>query len=401
MVPNKPTSENSGAYIVVLAGVAAALHVGKLPPAVPLLRDALGLSLLEAGFLLSLVQLAGMFFGLAVGLLADGFGLRRSMLTGLLVLASASTVGGFATTGAQMLVFRALEGCGLLLAVLPGPALIRSLVNAKSASRMLGFWGAYMPFGFASALLVGPWVMELADWRVWWWVLAAVTLGAAYALWRNVPADRPMTNGALHGGAELRERLSATLRAPGPWLMAGCFALYSSQWMAVVGFLPTVYHDAGIGARTAGLLTALVAAVNMIGNIASGLLLQRGVAPQRLLYAGYLTMGLSTVIAYAQLRGVSASPVVQVLCVLAFSAVGGLIPGTLFALAVRVAPKPDAVSTTVGWMHQLSSVGQVCGPPLVAWVATRVGDWHGTWWVTLACSTLGAGLAMRLASSLR
>ncbi len=45
----------------------ARLHVGKLPPAIPVLRDALGVTLLQAGFLLSLVQLAGMTLGLAVG----------------------------------------------------------------------------------------------------------------------------------------------------------------------------------------------------------------------------------------------------------------------------------------------------------------------------------------------
>ena len=33
------------AALVVLAGVSAALHVGKLPPAIPLLRDALGVTL--------------------------------------------------------------------------------------------------------------------------------------------------------------------------------------------------------------------------------------------------------------------------------------------------------------------------------------------------------------------
>ena len=54
--------------IVILSGVTAALYVGKLPPALPVLRDALGITLLQAGFLLSLVQLAGMTLGLAVGL---------------------------------------------------------------------------------------------------------------------------------------------------------------------------------------------------------------------------------------------------------------------------------------------------------------------------------------------
>ena len=56
---------------MVLAGVSAALHVGKLSPALPVLQQVMGMSLLQAGFLLSLVQLAGLLFGLAVAFNID------------------------------------------------------------------------------------------------------------------------------------------------------------------------------------------------------------------------------------------------------------------------------------------------------------------------------------------
>jgi MFS transporter, CP family, cyanate transporter len=74
------------ALVVVLGGIAAALHVGKLPPALPALREALGVTLVQGGFLLSLVQLAGMSLGLVIGLAADGLGLKRTMVAGLLTL---------------------------------------------------------------------------------------------------------------------------------------------------------------------------------------------------------------------------------------------------------------------------------------------------------------------------
>lgn len=61
-------------WIVVAAGVSASLHVGKLPPAVPVLQQELGISLVQAGFLLSTVQVAGMALGLVVGLGADKWG---------------------------------------------------------------------------------------------------------------------------------------------------------------------------------------------------------------------------------------------------------------------------------------------------------------------------------------
>ena len=88
----------------------AALHIGKIPPAIPVLRDALGVSLVEAGFLLSMVQMAGMLGGVFIGLAADGFGLRRSVLLGQGVLASASLAGAWATQPGELLVLRAIEG---------------------------------------------------------------------------------------------------------------------------------------------------------------------------------------------------------------------------------------------------------------------------------------------------
>ena len=45
---------------VLFAGVCAALQSSKLAPAIPLLRAELGLSLVQAGFALSMVQGAGM-----------------------------------------------------------------------------------------------------------------------------------------------------------------------------------------------------------------------------------------------------------------------------------------------------------------------------------------------------
>ena len=62
------TARIDRSLLVIVAGVCGAIHVGKLPPALPALREALDISLVQAGFLISMVQLAGMSLGLAVGL---------------------------------------------------------------------------------------------------------------------------------------------------------------------------------------------------------------------------------------------------------------------------------------------------------------------------------------------
>lgn len=385
------------ALVVVLAGISAALHIGKLPPALPVLRDSLHITLVQAGFLLSLVQLAGMTLGLAMGALADSLGARRTMAFGLVILSLASFAGGMARTPGALLALRGVEGVGFLLGSLPAPGLIRKLVPPARLSAMLGLWGAYMPFGTAAALLLGPAFIAAVGWPGWWWLLGLLSLVMAVVLWVVVPASADQRGNGLHGSAIAR--IVRTLRAPGAWLASLAFAAYSAQWLAVIGFLPTIYAQAGLPAAYAALATALAAAVNMAGNIGSGRLLQRHVAPPVLLYCGYGAMAVGAVIAFAPwtVNVSGATAAVRYAGVLLFSAVGGLVPGTLFSVAVRVAPDDSTVSTTVGWMQQCSAIGQFAGPPLAAWAAARAGSWDVMWTVTGALALAGMGVAAAIA----
>jgi MFS transporter, CP family, cyanate transporter len=414
------------ARLVILAGVSAALHAGKLAPALPVLQQEMGITLLEAGFLLSLVQLSGMTLGWVVGLSADGIGLRRCMLWGLGVLTVVSALGALTTGPLALLLCRALEGFGFLLAVTPAPSLIRRLMSTQQLGRLMGYWGTYMPLGTALALLVGPSVIADWGWPALWLGLSGVTAVMALSVWRCLPGDGvlPASIGIrpVSGGLGWQSRLRETLRAPGPMLLALSFGVYSGQWVAVVGFLPSIYALAGIPAGTTALLTAAVALANITGNAASGYLLQRGVSPQRLLTIGFGAMAGGALVAFAHglaerlaeglaqvltellsllsFDGVSATSV-RFAAVLVFSSVGGLIPGTLFALSVRLSPQANTVSSTVGLMQQLSATGQFVGPPAIAWVALAMGGWQHTGWVTGACCAVGWVLANRIGRLLR
>ncbi|MBA2676313.1 MFS transporter [Ramlibacter sp.] len=393
-VPAPPPSSSSlpRALLVIFAGVCGAVHVAKLPPAIHALQQQMGLSLVDAGFLLSMVQLAGMTTAIAMGAWADSLGGKCSMVLGLLVLAAASTAGGFAGSASMLLALRALEGFGFLLVVVPAPALVRQ--PPGRVSRMLGLWGSYMPLGTAIALLAGPLWIDHWGWRHWWWSAAALSAAMAVVLMLALPA-RP-NDVPAQASAGLLARLHGTLSRGGPWLLAVAFATYSSQWLAVVGFLPTIYQQAGVESSARGVLTALAAAVNIIGNVGAGRLLHRGTAPVRLLSIGFVAMGLSAVVAFAGAEGAGAPPAVRYIAVLCFSMVGGLVPATLFALAMRLAPDERTISTTIGWMQQWSAFGQFAGPPVVAWVASHAGGWHWTWAATGTAALVGLGLAQRI-----
>ena len=373
---------------VLAAAIVVSLNVGKLPPALPLLRTEFGLDLVAASLLVSYFQIAGMLLGLFGGMLADRFGPRRVMRIGLVVAAAGSALGAAATDATTMLASRAVESLGFILTVLPGPALAARIVPADRLRGAMGAWSAYMPAGMATALVVSPPVYELAGWRPVWWAIALASLAMAALLGRAVapdPGGRP-THGAF---ALIRD----TLAAPRVWVLAVAFGCYAAQWIGVFGFLPTLYTEAGVALSVAGLLTAGGVAINLVGNVASGVLLQRGASR-----AGLVALASAGMIVGAWLC--FAAPVsfwTRYAGVLLFSAAGGLIPGTLFASTSAYAPHPRAVGTATGLMQQGSTLGQFLAPPLIAGVASASGGWHHTGWATgalaLACIAAAAAMA--------
>lgn len=389
----------AAAWFVILGGISAALHVGKLSPAIPALQRDLGVSLVTSGLLLSLVSLASAAAGLVVGLVAERIGLRRSQLAGLVVLTVAGSAGGFVEHEGGLMVLRACEGVGFLFASVPAPALIRRLVQPASLSRMLGFWGAFIPVGAATALLAGPLVIELGRWPAWWWVTAAASALSALLVWWRVPPDpsRAATDGVPT--ASMRGRLAETLTTRGPWLVALAFACYSLQWLAVVGFLPSVYAASGWTGAMAAALASGVALANVVGNVLAGFALHHGFTPRTTLLVGFVSMAVGAFLAFGP--PTAGLPVVQYAGAVLFSSMGGLVPGTLYSLAPRLAPDERTVSTTIGLMVQWTGFGQLAGPPAVAWLATQVGGWQWTWAATGAACLVGVGLALAMHAQLR
>ena len=132
--PIRPAG-NAAALTVLVVGFIAAFGAGKLPPVLPQVQSELDISLVQAGVLVSCFQLAGALMGMLAGALADRFGQKNLMMLGMLALAVGSATGAMSDTALLLLVSRAIESIGFVLAVLPGPALLRTAVSENHLSR--------------------------------------------------------------------------------------------------------------------------------------------------------------------------------------------------------------------------------------------------------------------------
>lgn len=374
--------------IVVGCGVVAAMQVGKAAIAGPMLQSDLGLNLDALGWLTGIFAVLGVVGGIPAGVVIGSVGGRRALVGGLLATAVGAAVGAASPVYGWLLASRVIEGAGFLFITVAGPAVLQRQDMVRADRRDLAFalWSCFMPAGMAIAMLVGP---LLGGWRSLWWACCGLVVAAAVAVLATVPGDGPR---APLGWRAARRDAARVARARNPLLLAAVFACYSLMFIAVFSFLPVLLMERMQASwRTAGLLSALACAVNILGNLAAGHLLARGVARPLVLCAASVAMGAAALGIFLPLLPDAG---VFLLCVV-FSAVGGLIPATLLSSAPLAAPAAALTPIVVGLVMQGNNLGQIVGPIAMGGAIDAYG-WHAAAWVVAAAALLAAASAAAL-----
>lgn len=382
-------------FLVVTGSVAAA-HLFKLSPALPFLRAEFALSLVAGGWLFSLTNGLAVAVGIAAGSFVDRFGYRRMLIAGLVVLTIAAGLGGFVQIPAVLYVLRLAEGFGYLAISIAAPSLIVREATARDRPLALGFWGIFNPAGGAAIFLAGPHLLAAGGWRGMWFGLAAATavmlIAALVLKLRPAPARAQAPQAIL-------TNIARTIRHAGPWLVALIFAFYTLQYSALMAWLPSVLiSEKGIAVQTAGLLAAVVIAVNIIGNLVAGFLIRRGFGHGGLVILTAALMASSAALIFSPLPDL-----VRYMGCVGLSLFGGMIPGTAFAAVPEVAPSPAELGTVNGLVVQGSNLGQMAGPPLAAALVTFTGSWSSLFAMFVMANLVAAalGLALRKAAAKR
>ncbi|WP_067222133.1 CynX/NimT family MFS transporter [Stappia indica] len=375
---SEPSSTRWAAVgLIVGAGIVAALQVGKAPIAAPLLEGDLGVGLAALGWLTGVFALIGLVGGIPTGALVGSLGARRVLVAGLLVAGAGAAAGALAPGLSMLMVSRIVEGAGFLLITVAAPSLLGRVSRPGDRDLAFALWSCFMPLGLAAAMLVGP---MFDDWRAMWWASGGLALALCLLVPLVVPVSRERHAWSWR---HLRDDTAAVFGNAGAVGLAISLALYSLMFFALFSFLPVLLMEQmGVSHRTAGLLGALASAVNVIGNLAAGVMLSRGVSRPALLIGACLVMGAASLGIFLPLLPATAT---FLLCVL-FSAVGGLIPATILSSAPIVASSAALVPVVIGLIVQGNNLGQILGPVAVGSAIERFG------WSSAAVIVAGAAL---------
>jgi MFS family permease len=355
----------------------------------PLIREELRMGLVLAGWILSTFTLIGLVLGSASGAAADALGHRRILLAGLFLQAFGCFLGRMAWVSWLLFLSRILEGLGFLLVIVTAPALIFKVSRTRDMRLALSGWSCYIPIGVSIIMLVAPVLTSRYGWRGLWIINGILLFGYALLLAWFTRAQAHVKTRRRTTLLTLLKDIGTTSTSTGPLLLAFIFSTYSLQWLAVMGFLPTLLmeeHNMGLGG--ASIFTASVVAINIPGNLTGGWLMSKGAPKSLLIITASAITGSCSLLIYAS--GLSL-PIRYAGCLL-FSGIGGLLPAALFSGVPIHAPRPDLVATTNGIVMQGSQLGQTVGPPILALLVSHHGGWHvGPW---LLCTSAAIGIVL-------
>jgi MFS transporter, DHA1 family, inner membrane transport protein len=368
-----------------------AFHVGKVPPSIPSIRDDLGASLSQAGWLLSTVNLITALGGMAIALTADRFGHRRLVVLGTGLCALASLFGAFAGSVDALVVGRVVEGLGFVAVAVAVPGLLLRVATPEDQRLAMALWTTYMPAGAGSMMLAAAFILPDTSWRTVWLVAAAASFLMLAALLVGALPRRELDRlPASH--RPVRAEMSEVASSGGLLAIAVCFGAYSCCWFTVVGFLPTLLIERlGFATSAAAVMTAIVVIVNVGGNLCAGWLLHRGVPRVAVIVGAAVAMTMCAAGIFID----GMPDLLRLVLAGVYSAVIGVVPGALFTAIPVHAPRPQLGGAATGLLMQGSNVGALLGPPITgALVAT--GGWTNAAWLTSIALAIVAGSGLFL-----
>jgi sugar phosphate permease len=261
-------------WAVLAAGTAAAasgsaFFIG-LPVLAPAIRDEFGLTLSQLGLVLACLWIGTLLTLLGWGLLADRFGERAVLSTGLTacgLLAAAAGWAGSATTLAVLLLLASAAGASVNAA--SGRAVMQWF-GPEERGLALGIRQTAIPAGAGVSALTLPAINDAGGLKAAYLFLGALCVAAAIVA-ALVIREAPVRDSELEGDA-----IPWTLHDRRLWTLSLGSGLYLFAQIALMSFTVIFLHDVhGVSEGSAAAVLAVFQAGAVVTRIAAGRLSDR------------------------------------------------------------------------------------------------------------------------------
>lgn len=371
--------------VLLLFSIAAPLNQFKVPPIMPILIEALGVSVTEAGLLMSVYAITGLILALPAGLILQKAGYR---VTGLLAggsIVAGAILGALSTGMGGLLGSRAIEGVGTSLIAVLAPAIIAQWFVARRRGTAMGIWAIWVPVGTSTMLLIAPTLAQGAGWRTVWWLGAGYAFAATVLYLAFVRSAPAAAEAAVPAAAASRSGLTPghVLRNRNIWLLAAAFAAMNAAIIGLSTYLPTfLTSQRGLSLAQASQLASITTILSLFSAPAGGILSDRIGSRKK----PYL-VGFGAMIVLLPLMG-ALNVAWLIVLVVVNGLVLGMIPTNIFAGAVEAAGDERLGGTAMSMIMVGQNAGMLLGPIVFGALAEGPG-WPAAFISLAVTSALG------------
>lgn len=329
------------------------------------------------GFLVSLVGLVGIIFGVVAGLVVARIRYRRALLWALWVGAGVSLIQSTLPPLPWMLLSRVIEGMSHLAIVVATPTLIAQLSAERHRGLTLTLWGTFFGVAFTILVAFGLPLVEayglpaLFIAHAIWMAGFALILGAVLR-----PISVPI-EGTLTVAGILRNHISIYrspfIAAPG----AGWF-FYTFCFLAILTVLPPY-----IAAEWRAWVLGAMPLTSILVSMTVGVVALRYMSAVSVVQGGFLLC----VVALLWLLMMPGDPA----ACLALAGALGLVQGASFAAVPQLNATVAHQSQAYGAVAQTGNLGNTLGTPVMLAVL-GVAGYSGLIWMSIVVLALGFGM---------
>ncbi len=347
------------------------------------LRDELGLSNAQLGFVGAANTGLGALLSPRLGALSDRIGARNSVAILCCMSAVGMIVMGLATGLVVLLISAAISGPAQGWSNPATNKLIAERLEPSERGVITGFKQSGVQFASFISGLTLPTAASASSWRLAVGALGVLSFGiAVLALTRLSPDDaRADSEASSNQPAPVHSGID-----PFVLRVAIFAALFGLSTGGIFRFLPLFAHEElGFSTELAGLLIAVNGGLGVLARIMWGRATERSIEPRR----GLLMIGIASIVC---VTGLAVSVQVGGWLLWPFSIASAFCLGAWNVVAmlavIRTVPSTDAGRST-GFVILGFLGGLTIAQPLTGWSADATGSFTTAWWVLLVMTVAG------------
>lgn len=324
-----------------------------IPPVVGILVTSLGITHTQAGALMSLFGLPGIFISIPGGILADSYGSKKVGLFSLGITLLGSLIVALASNFTALLTGRVVAGIGALTISVVAPQTLSQRYGKEDLGKVMGIFNSMVPLGTVLTLNLFGRLATTTSWRVPLFLASAYTLVVLLFFkfkYDDLPSETEQTERPKVG-----ESLAYLKEITTPvWLLGVIWLVYNAGTIAYLSFASDYYVTIGYDLSYAGFLSSLLMIGALILSPIVGILIDHYGNEEVFIITGSLGIALL----FWLIPQTIINPVVLGLLL---GVAAACVPAPLFALLPKYLP-PQRLGLGYGILATLLNIGVLVGP---------------------------------------